>query len=53
MLGVDNATSEVVHHFLRSLTVKSEQDYRMPFARQSVGQHDARYQRCLKRTSCK
>ena len=22
MLGVDNATSEVVHHFLRSLTVK-------------------------------
>lgn len=52
MLGVDNATSEVVHHFLRSLR-KSEQDYRMPFARQSVGQHDARYQRCLKRTSCK
>ncbi len=22
MLGVDNATSEVVHHFLRSVTVK-------------------------------
>lgn len=53
MLGVDNATSEVV---LLTFTVtdrKSEQDYRMPFARQSVGQYDARYQRCLKRTSCK
>ena len=43
MLGDDYATSEVVHHFLRSLTVKSEQDYYMPSARQSVGQHHARY----------
>lgn len=53
MLGVDNATSEVVHHFLRSLTVKVSRTTVCRLLDSPLGQHDARYQRCLKRTSCK
>lgn len=43
MLGDDYATSEVVLLTFTVIDRKSEQDYYMPSARQSVGQHHARY----------